>query len=81
MLASYMFFLTQVNAPCAAAGTGSTGWRTLSSSGKPWTGTRRTPQPASAATPRPLRSPAAAHSGHRAWLPCFVHHRPFGKIF
>ena len=39
-----------------------------------------TPQPASAVTPRPLRSPAAAHSSHRAWLPCFVHHCPFGII-
>jgi len=45
--------------PCAATGTGWTGWCTPSSRRKPWTRTRSTPRPASAATPPPPRSPAA----------------------
>ncbi len=45
--------------PCAATGTGWTGWRTPSSSGRRWTRTRPTPRPASAATPTPPRWPAA----------------------
>ena len=47
--------------PCAAAGTGWTGWHTPSWTGKPWTKTRRTPRPASPATPRPPRAPAPRH--------------------
>ena len=47
--------------PCAAAGTGWTGWHTPSWIGKPWTKTRRTPRPAFPAIPRPPRAPAPRH--------------------